>query len=78
MIAHVIRFKNCFTLSIGIKGFLTKLTYNFVFFVHRLCNICDMAATNHFKVPFGEHFRISYFTNAKMSILLNLFRKFLM
>ena len=44
MLAQVIKFENCFTLSIRIKGFCIlkdKLTF---FFAHRLCNMCDMAA----------------------------------
>ena len=44
MLGQVIKFENCFTLSIRIKGFCIlkdKLTF---FFAHRLCNMCDMAA----------------------------------
>ena len=44
MLAQVIKFENCLTLSIRIKGFCVlknKLTF---FFAHRLCNMRDMAA----------------------------------
>ena len=44
MLAHVTKFEDCFTLSIGIKGFCILKDKLTLFFAHRLCNVCDMAA----------------------------------
>ena len=44
MLAQVIKFENCFTLSIRIKGFCILKDKLTLFFAHRLCNKCDMAA----------------------------------
>ena len=45
MLIHVIKFENCFTLSISIKDFWIVKDKLTLFFVHRLCKMCDMAAT---------------------------------
>ena len=44
MLAQVIKFENCFTLSIRIKGLCILKDKLAFFFAHRLCNMCDMAA----------------------------------
>ena len=45
MLIHVIKFENCFTLSINIKDFCIVKDKLTLFVDHRLCNMCDMAAT---------------------------------
>ena len=77
-LAHVIKFKSCFTLFIRIKGFFTftgKLT---LIFCQRLCDMCDMwygcnviyyvKQLHHFKVRYGEQFGNFYFTDKKVRV----------
>ena len=70
MLAHVIKFENCFTLSIRIKDFYSfkdKLTLLKCLEINEIFNVKKQY---HFKAPFGEHF-ISHLTDKNVRFDIN-------
>ena len=69
-VSHVIKFENCFTLSIRIKDFYSfkdKLTLLKCLEINEIFNFKKQY---HFKAPFGEHF-ISHLTDKNVRFDIN-------